>query len=86
MGTLVWGNVFFTTGIASRPSLLYDTVGVEIGSAAAAAAAAAKLESDKSICFFSTARRLVEPETGFAEIETVDVDIWGKNSEENPRN
>lgn len=66
---------------------------MEIGSAAAAAAAAAvavaKLESAKSRavgCFFSTARRRVEAVAGLAEIETVDADIWGGNSEENPRN
>lgn len=63
---------------------------MEIGSAAAAAAVAvAKLESAKSRaegCFFSTARRRVEPAAGLAEIDTVDADIWGKNCEENPRN
>lgn len=57
---------------------------MEIGSAAAAAAVAvAKLESG---CFFSTARRRVEPVAGLAEIDTVDADIWGKSCEENPRN
>lgn len=56
---------------------------MEIGSAATAAAVAvAKLESAKSRaegCFFSTGRRRVEPAAGLAEMETVDVDIWGKN-------
>lgn len=62
-------------------------LGVEIGSAAAAAAAVAKLESAKSRaegCFFSTARRRVEPEAGLAVMDTVEADIVAKKISRKP--